>query len=102
VPTSLSKGILWFEEGRKRMEPSDAALLERITVNPDVLVGKPTIRGVRISVVQILRALSAGVTKDELLADLPELEEDDIRAVLAYAAEMVSGELVCPIRPTGT
>jgi len=84
------------------MEPADAALLERIKVDPAVLVGKPTIRGLRISVEQILRALSAGVTKEELLADYPELEEEDIRAVLVYAAERVSGELVYPIRPTGT
>ncbi len=84
------------------MERADAALLERIKVDPAVLVGKPTIRGLRISVEQILRALSAGVTKEELLADHPELEEEDIRAVLVYAAERVSGELVYPIRPTGT
>lgn len=67
------------------MERSQAEILERITIDPDVLVGKPTIRGLRISVEQILRALSAGVSGEELLRDYPELENDDIRAVLVYA-----------------
>ena len=84
------------------MEQSDSALLERIKIDPAVLVGKPTIRGLRISVEQILRALSAGVSTAELLADIPELEEEDIRAVLAYAAERVADEQVFPIRQTGT
>ena len=79
------------------MERSQAELLERITIDPDVLVGKPTIRGLRISVEQILRALSAGVSGEELLRDYPELESDDIRAVLVYAAERVAEEQVFPI-----
>lgn len=79
------------------MENSNAALLARITVDPEVLVGKPTIRGLRISVEQVLRALSAGVSKEELTRDYPELEDDDIRAVLAYAAERVADEQVFPI-----
>ncbi|MBI4615971.1 MAG: DUF433 domain-containing protein [Planctomycetes bacterium] len=72
-------------------------LLERITANPSVLVGKPTIRGLRISVEQILRALSAGVPVGELLHEYPELEPDDLRAVHLYAAELVSQEKVFPI-----
>ena len=83
------------------MKQPDSALLERITIDPAVLVGKPTIRGLRISVEQILRTLSAGVSTAELLADLPELEEEDIRAVLVYAAERVADEQVFPIRQTG-
>ena len=79
------------------MDESQAELLKRITVNPDILVGKPTIRGLRISVEQILRALSAGVSKEELLQDYPELEDDDIRAVHAYAADRVAEEKVFPI-----
>ena len=68
-------------------------LLERITADPDVLVGKPTVRGLRISVEQILAALAAGVPAD-LLDDYPELEPADIQAVLTYAAERVSEERV--------
>ena len=62
-------------------------LLERITINPQVMVGKPTIRGLRITVEQILKALAGGVTVQDLLADYPEWEPQDIQAVLLYAAE---------------
>lgn len=53
-------------------------LLSRITLNPKVLVGKPTIRGLRISVEQILKALANGVPQEDLLKDYPELEPADI------------------------
>jgi len=70
------------------------ALLHRIVVNPRVLAGKPTIRGLRISVEQILAALAAGVPVADLLQDYPELEATDIQAVLTYAFERVSEERV--------
>ncbi len=69
-------------------------LLKRITVDPTVMVGKPTIRGLRITVEQILKALAGGVTVDELLEDYPELEKEDIQAVLLYASERISEEQV--------
>ena len=69
-------------------------LLNRITVNPDVMVGKPTIRGLRITVQQILKALAGGVTVEELLEDYPELEREDIQAALIYASELVNKEQV--------
>ena len=72
-------------------------LLNRITINPDVLVGKPTIRGMRISVEQVLDALAAGVPEQELLEDYPALEPDDIRAVLLYARDIVASERVYPV-----
>ena len=71
---------------------TSGALLDRITTNSDVLVGKPTIRGLRISVEQILRALAAGVSSEDLLYDYPELEPADISAAIAYAAERVAEE----------
>ena len=70
----------------------------RITLNPAVLVGKPTIRGLRIGVEQILRALFNGVPKSELLADYPDLEPDDLRACLAYSADLIASERAYPIR----
>jgi uncharacterized protein (DUF433 family) len=69
-------------------------LLKRITVDPAVMVGKPTIRGLRITAEQILKALAGGVTVDELLEDYPELEREDIQAVLLYASERISEEQV--------
>jgi len=67
---------------------------DRITINPKVMVGKPIIRGVRITVEQILNALANGISTQELLKDYPELEPEDIQAVLSYAAELVSEEQV--------
>jgi len=72
-------------------------LLNRITVNPEVLVGKPIIRGLRISVDQILKALAGGVAVQELLADYPDLENEDIQAALLYAADLVNEERVFAI-----
>jgi uncharacterized protein (DUF433 family) len=63
-------------------------LLERITVDPDVCFGKPCIRGHRIWVSLILDLLAAGQSIEEIIADYPELEEADIRACIAYGAEM--------------
>lgn len=62
----------------------------RITVNPKVLAGKPTIRGLRISVEQILTALANNVSVEDLLQDYPELEREDISACLRYAADLVA------------
>jgi uncharacterized protein (DUF433 family) len=73
---------------------SAETLLERITLNPAVMVGKPTIRGLRITVEQILLSLAAGVSQKALLEDYPELEPDDIRAVLLYAGQLVADERV--------
>ncbi|MCL6087740.1 MAG: DUF433 domain-containing protein [Actinobacteria bacterium] len=62
-------------------------LLDRITFNPEVMVGKPTIRGLRITADQILKALAANINLDDILADYPELEKEDIQAVLLYAGQ---------------
>jgi uncharacterized protein (DUF433 family) len=67
---------------------------DRITIDPEVMVGKPTIRGMRITVEQILKALAGGVTTKELLEDYPELDEEDIRTALLYASELVGEERV--------
>lgn len=60
------------------------SLVDRVTVNPDVMMGKPTIRGLRITVEQILKALAAGVPAADLLEDYPELEPEDLQAVFAF------------------
>ena len=55
-------------------------LLQRITINPEVCHGKPTVRNMRYTVSMILDLLSAGMTADELIADYPALEKEDIQA----------------------
>ena len=60
---------------------------ERITVEPDKRGGKPCIRGLRITVYDVLEYLASGMTEDEILADFPDLPREDIRAVLLFAAD---------------
>ena len=67
---------------------------DRIEVDPDVMLGKPVIRGTRVPVEIILRKLSEGATEADLLDAYPRLTRDDIRAVLAYAAESIAHETV--------
>jgi uncharacterized protein (DUF433 family) len=63
-------------------------LLRRISIDPKVCFGKPCIRGTRIWVSLILDFLANGITIEEILKDYPQLTEEDIRAALAYGAEM--------------
>jgi uncharacterized protein (DUF433 family) len=60
--------------------------IERITLSPDICGGRPSIRGLRIRVKDVLDLLAAGATREEILADYPYLEADDIAAVLEFAA----------------
>jgi uncharacterized protein (DUF433 family) len=60
----------------------------RVTIDPEICHGKPTIRGLRYPVETILELLSSGMTTEEILADYEDLERDDILAVLAYAARL--------------
>ena len=97
----LQMGTIWsmifLTVAMKGREMNREELLNRITVNPEILAGKPIIRGMRISVEQVLDALAAGVPEQELLEDYPVLEPDDIRAVLAYASDVVASERVYPV-----
>jgi uncharacterized protein (DUF433 family) len=70
--------------GEEAMEPFDG----RITIDPDVCHGKPTIRGLRYPVQTILELMAGGMSEREILADYPDLESADLRAVLAYAARL--------------
>lgn len=67
---------------------SNQELLNRITINPSIAFGKPTIRGLRYSVEWLLETLSSGMTNEEILKDYEDLESEDIQAVLLYAARL--------------
>jgi uncharacterized protein (DUF433 family) len=69
---------------------SEPHLLQRITSRQDVFSGKPIIRGMRISVELILSLLAQGETPDDILADYPDLEPEDIRACIAYALAVIA------------
>ena len=60
---------------------------ERITTEPGKRGGKPCIRGLRITVHDVLEYLAAGMTEQEILSDFPELEQEDIKACLVFAAD---------------
>ena len=63
-------------------------LLRRISVDPNVCFGKPCIRGTRIWVALLLDLLASGVSEEDLLREYPQLTRDDIRAAIAFGAEM--------------
>jgi uncharacterized protein (DUF433 family) len=70
----------------------ETTLLNRITINPSILTGKPTIRGMRISVEQIIKMLARGISHEDIFKDFPLLDEEDIKACLLYAALKISNE----------
>lgn len=66
---------------------------DRIEINPDVMFGKPVVRGTRIPVDFILRLLAGGRTLEEILAGYPRLQPEDVSAALEYAADCLPGPL---------
>ena len=65
---------------------------ERIEINPEIMGGKPVIRGTRVPVELVLRKLGAGISEEQILADHPRLVLDDIRAAQAFAADYLADE----------
>jgi uncharacterized protein (DUF433 family) len=64
--------------------------LDRITIDPEICMGQPTIRGLRITVAFILKQLASGMTVSDILQAYPELEEEDVRQAVHYAAWLAS------------
>lgn len=64
--------------------------MAKIVVNPDIMLGKPTIAGTRITVEQILRLLAQKLTIKDILEDFPQLKEADIKAAIKYAERTVA------------
>jgi uncharacterized protein (DUF433 family) len=70
---------------------------DRIVVNPDVLVGKPLVKGTRLAVEFIIGLLAQGWPEAEILRNYPGLTREDIQACLSYAGELLEGEKVYPV-----
>jgi len=70
---------------------------DRITVDPRILVGKPVVKGTRIAVEMVVDLLAVGWTHQQILDSYPTLTEEDVRACLAYASEVLHSEKVYPI-----
>jgi uncharacterized protein (DUF433 family) len=71
-------------------------LAERIIVDPEIMVGKPIVRGTRISVAMIIGLLADGWTEDDVLRNHPNLRHEDIIACLNYAHDVIAGESIYP------
>lgn len=74
-------------------------LLERITLNPKVMVGKPVIRGTRLTVEYILSLLAHGATEAEILGEYEGVTHEDIQACLLFAAQSLHSTLFLPLVP---
>jgi uncharacterized protein (DUF433 family) len=70
---------------------------ERIVIDPAVLVGKPTVRGTRISVEWVVDLLAAGWSVEQILENYPHLTREDIQACLSYASELLHSERIFPL-----
>ncbi len=75
------------------MAKERSKLLERIAADPEIMVGKPVVKGTRIPVEQVLRHLADNPDLDDLFDAFPHLELDDVRACLAYAQAAVEGKV---------
>jgi uncharacterized protein (DUF433 family) len=73
-------------------------MADRILMDPKILTGKPALRGTRISVEPVVDLLAAGWSHTQILASYPHLSEEDIRACLAYASELLREEKVYPLK----
>ena len=73
-------------------------MTDRITIDPKILAGKPVVRGTRISVEMVVELLAAGWSHAQILASYPHISEEDIRACLAYAGELLREEKVYPLK----
>ena len=73
----------------------------RVEINPKVMLGKPIIRGTRITVELILRKLAEGATRHDLLEAYPHLTDDDIQAAITYAADTLAHEETVVVDPKG-
>ena len=69
-------------------------LLKRITVNPEQCGGRPCIRGMRIRVIDVLDLYAAGLSSEQILEELPDLERDDLKASLQYAARRLDHPVI--------
>jgi uncharacterized protein (DUF433 family) len=76
---------------------SDKNLLERISMNPNVMVGKPVIKGTRLSVELILNLLAHGATADEIISEYKGLTKEDIQACLLFATKSLESTSFMPL-----
>jgi len=84
---SLGTLLSWLTKSSAPRKLRFMSYRDRITIEAGKRGGKPCIRGLRITVYDVLEYLASGMTEDQILADFPDLESEDIKACLAYAAD---------------
>ena len=72
-------------------------IADRIVIDPDVMVGKPVIKGTRIPVYLIVEFVANGMTEKEILKEYPQLRKEDIKAALLYASRCIEREVTIPL-----
>lgn len=87
---------VYMERGSRY--PESMSRLDRITAIPDICHGQPTIRGLRYPVEGLLELLASGMTIEQIIADHPDLEREDLLAALEFAALAAGGHRVVPLR----
>ena len=86
-----------FPSDVKGEQPTMTPWQERIVLNPNILAGKPIVKGTRLSVEFIVDLLAQGWSEEDILTNYPGLASDDIRACLAYASSILRAEKVYPL-----
>jgi uncharacterized protein (DUF433 family) len=89
---------IYIKRASNRVLVNNEDLLERINIDPNVMVGKPVIRGTRLTVEYILGLLAHGVTMDEILEEYLGLEKDDIYACLLFASKTLEDASFVPLK----
>jgi len=79
---------------RERMDKPMTNLTDRVTIDPEQCGGRPCIRGMRIRIIDVLDLFAAGLNADRILEELPDLEMDDIKAALRYAARYMDHQVL--------
>ena len=91
------RAVIWWRRCCCERYRSTMSRLQRITSDPGVCHGQPTVRGLRYPVENLLELLSSGMTIDEVLDDYPDLERDDLLAALEFGALAAGGGRVVPL-----
>ena len=90
---NASARVSGLAERRGRYNRPVADRFDRITQNPNMLAGRATIRGLRISVAHVVKLVANGMTPAQIVIELPDLEEEDVWQALAYAAALAQDEI---------
>jgi uncharacterized protein (DUF433 family) len=94
---TASRQIVFKFKPKNKEDIRMAELMDRITVDPQIMVGKPVIKGTRITVQLIVQLLANGETEAEILEDYPDLKKEDVKTALLYASECLNREEIIPV-----